>query len=494
MPKKPAPKPKTKPIRVRIAPSPTGPLHLGTARTALFNWLFARHNKGVFILRIEDTDTQRSKKEHEENILEGLKWLGLTWDEGPVEATSDKRQATGKFGPYRQSECTDIYEKYLKKLLDEDKAYYCYCTKEELEIEAKAMFAAGEPSRYSGKCRKLKTAPEGKTPQVIRFRMPKEVVTFTDLIRGEISFDMSLAGDITIAKDLRTPLYNFAVTVDDYEMKISHVIRGEDHIANTPKQIVMQRALGIDSPEYAHLPLILNSDKSKLSKRYVETSLIAYRDQGYLPEALVNFIAFLGWHPKDEREVMSVKELVKEFDLTRVQKSGAVFNEEKLNWLNAQYIKNMKISDLMTLIAPLLATKNISVEKGTLEKMIAVEKDRMSTFGEFIENTAIFFALPEYETGLLLWKDETREKARKNLQKTLEILALQKPQKFDKISLEATLMPYAEGVGKGEVLWPLRVALSGAKASPGPFEIMEVLEKDETISRVKKAVEKLQAP
>ncbi|MCL4437633.1 glutamate--tRNA ligase, partial [Patescibacteria group bacterium] len=359
-----------KEIRTRLAPSPTGPLHIGTARTALFNWLFAKQNKGKFILRIEDTDKERSKKEYEGQIIEGLKWLGLNWDEGP----------------YRQSERTEIYKKYLQKLLDEKKAYYCYCTKEELEAEKQEMSSRGLPPKYSGRCREFNPPaggpPAGKTPQLIRFKMPEKEVKFTDLIRGEVSFDSSLFGDIAIAKNLETPLYNFAVIIDDFEMKISHVIRGEDHLSNTPKQILIQDALGIPTPEYAHLPLILAPDRSKMSKRDIETSFLEYRENGYLPEAMLNFMVLMGWHPKEDKEIFSPEELIKEFDLSRVQKTGAVFNKEKLDWLNAFYIRNAPVEKILAYIKPRLEKSNSDESLNLAEKIINIEKDRARTLGK----------------------------------------------------------------------------------------------------------------
>ena len=316
---------KEKQIRTRLAPSPTGPLHIGTARTGFFNWLFTRQNNGKFILRIEDTDIERSKPEFEKDIEENLKWLGLDWDEGS----------------YRQSQRLDIYEKYLNQLLKEKKAYYCFCSKEQLEEDRQAMLAQGLSPKYSGRCRSISQEETDKKinrgeAAVIRFRVPETDLEFNDLIRGKVKFNTSLLGDIVIAKNLRAPLFNFAVVIDDHEMEITHVIRGEDHIPNTPKQIIIQRALGFEEPRYAHLPLILNPDKSKLSKRYLETSLNDYRERGYLPEAILNFIALIGWHPSDEKEIFSKEELINEFNLKKVQKAGAIFSVNKLDWLNSQ--------------------------------------------------------------------------------------------------------------------------------------------------------------
>lgn len=462
-------------VRVRIAPSPTGSLHIGTARTALFNWLFAKHYKGTFVLRIEDTDLERSDKKFEAEIIEGLKWLGITWDEGP----------------YRQSERLDLYEKYLKKLLEEKKAYYCYCTKEELEQEREGMLAIGLPPKYGSKCRNLKEPPAGRQPQVIRFYVPEAKVEFKDIIRGSITFDAALSGDIAIAKNVRTPLYNFAVVIDDYEMGITHVIRGEDHISNTPKQILLQKALEFPTPHYAHLPLILAPNRSKLSKRYAETSLLLYRDQGYLPDALVNFMAYLGWHPKEDKEILNREELIKEFDLKRVQKAGAAFNEEKLDWLNAQYIKNTSDETMGELLAPFLAEKNWTANREMLHKVIALQKERMAKLTDFTLLADFFFELPEYAPELLVWQKETKEKAVENLDLVFKELSQEKVGEFNTQSTEGIIMPLAEERGRGGVLWPLRVALSGKSTSPGPFEMMEVLGREESLRRITLAIQKL---
>lgn len=458
-------------IRVRIAPSPTGFLHIGTARTALFNWLFARHCGGKFILRIEDTDLERSDKKFEADIIAGLKWLGLDWDEGP----------------YRQSERLDTYEKYLRRLLTSGSAYYCECSKEELDREREIQFKNGEAPKYGGKCRN-KNIPAEKA-QLIRFKVNRETVVFDDLIRGKISFDISLIGDIALAKNLRTPLYNFAVAVDDQEMRISHVIRGEDHIANTPKQLLLQRALGFRTPKYAHLPLILDPDRSKMSKRYSATSMDEYRLAGYLPDALVNFIALLGWHPKEDREILSRGELIAEFDLGRVQKAGAVFNIEKLDWLNAQYIRQADTKILKKNLEEILDEN--ALKAPFLDKLIELSRDRISKLSEFQTVNDFFFRLPDYDASLLIWKSAPKEKIRENLRVTQEIIRSAAVKELENKSLESHLMGLADTRGRGEVLWPLRAALSGKDKSPGPFEIMNVLGKEETLRRIGIALEKL---
>ena len=392
-----------KPVRVRFAPSPTGPLHIGGARTTLFNWIFAKKYNGRFILRIEDTDVERSKKEYEEEILNGLKWLGLDWDEGP--------DIGGEFGPYRQSEKIDIYEKYLKKLIDEEKAYYCFCSKEELEADRQAMLSQGLAPKYSGRCRNLSKEESFRKIEkgesfVIRFKIPAQELEFNDLIRGKIRFNSGLFGDIIVAKGLREPLYNFAVAIDDYEMQISHVIRGEDHLSNTPKQMLMREALGFEHPKYAHLPLILAPDRSKLSKRYLETSLSDYKRQGYLPEAINNFLALLGWHPENDREIFSQEEIIKEFDLKRVQKAGAVFNIEKLEWLNAQYIKKTDSKELVKKLTDFIPSE-WQKDKAFISKMIEAEKERIKKLTDFKELAGFFFELPEYDGELFKWQEQT---------------------------------------------------------------------------------------
>ncbi|MBI4159854.1 glutamate--tRNA ligase [Candidatus Wolfebacteria bacterium] len=481
------------PLRVRYAPSPTGYFHIGGARTVLFNWLFARQHNGQFILRIEDTDKERSKPEFEKDILENIAWLGLDWDEGPDQI--------GKYGPYRESERLDIYEKYLKKLLDEGKAYYCFCAKEQLEDDRQAMLAQGLAPKYSGRCRHLtqeeseKRIAEGDR-SVIRFKMPEFEVEFTDLIRGKVKFDTRLIGDVAIARHLRSPLFNFASPIDDALMKVTHVIRGEDLLPTTPLQIMFLRALGFGELKYAHLPILLSpSGKGKMSKRNMEVSLAEYRKNGYLPEALINFAVLLGWHPRDDREVLTKEELIKEFDLKRVQKAGAVFNTQKLDWMNAQYIKRLPVYELALRLREFIPEEWFA-DKEKLIKAIEAERDRMTKLIEFKDLARFFFELPEYPMDLLIWprnnqSSETRETAAANVafaKKTIEAIP---EEDFDREKLEAVFMPLAQSRGRGELLWPLRAALSGREASPGPFEIMEAIGKDETVHRLAIAQKKL---
>ncbi len=452
-------------IRVRIAPSPTGPLHLGTARTALFNYLFAKKNKGKFILRIEDTDIERSKKKYEKDIIENLNWLGLKWDEEI----------------YRQSQRIEIYQKYIKKLLDSGQAFWCDHTVKELEEEKKRQMAKKEAPRHI--CDR--SAKKG----IIRFRCPDKKIVFDDLIRGKLEFDGGLLGDISIAKDEKTPLYNFSVVIDDYQMEMTHIIRGEDHISNTPKQILIGQALGFSQPQFAHLPLILGADRSKLSKRHGAVSAGWYKKQGYLPAALVNFMVLLGWNSGTEKEIFSLKELIKEFSLERVQKGGAIFNLQRLDWLNGYYIRQMDLNELTKKCLPYLEKK---VDFDYAKKIVALEQKRLKKLSQIGELTKFFFLDKlDYQPELLIWKKMTLKEVKNNL----DILdkTLSKMVKFDQKSLGSILTPLIKKHGSGELLWPLRVALTGQKASAGPFEIAEILGKEKTLQRIKEAKDRFKA-
>ena len=482
-----------KEIRVRFAPSPTGKLHLGNARAALFNFFFARHIGGKFILRIEDTDLERSAPESIEHIMESLKWLGIEWDEF-----------------YRQSERLETYAKYLEKLLNEGKAYRCFCAEEELAKERQGQIDGGLPQIYSGKCRNLseeeiKKNLAGGKKSIIRFKSPSQKVRFVDLIRGEVEFDSSLIGDFSIAKDLVTPLYNFAVVIDDFEMKISHVIRGEDHISNTPKQILLQEALNFSQPKYAHLPIMLGPDRAKLSKRHGDTSVSDYIQQGYLPEALINFMAFLGWNPGGEKEIYSMGELIKDFSLGKVQKGGAIFNIQRLDYLNGVYIRQKSLDELVKLCQPYLPASPIGgteTDKEQLKKAIAPYHERLKKLSEITELTEFFFKdTLEYDKGLLIWKDMTDGEVKEVLDKLDKILCDVKDKEWSKANIEKVLMLEAEKENppasplakpmragdRGRLLWPLRAALTGKKASAGPFEVAEILGKEKTLDRIRQA-------
>jgi glutamyl-tRNA synthetase len=386
--------------------------------------------------------------------------------------------------------------------LDEGKAYYCYCTREELEAQKQSFIAQGLPPKYSGHCRTISSPPPGRAPQVIRFLTPEVEVAFRDLVRGEVKFDAALLGDMVIARSISEPLYNLAVVIDDHEMKISHVIRGEDHLPNTPKQILLLRALHFREPVYAHLPLLLGPDRRKLSKRYLESSFLEYRDRGYLPEAFVNFLALLGWHPKEDREVLTREELIKTFDIRRVQKGGATFAAEKLEWLNREHLRRLPEGELVARLTAYLASLQpdsplyASLRKGKareafLLKILRVERERMKTLADFIELAGFFFVLPEYEPELLRWQNDPPEKGERALTRSRELLASLKGEELSKETVAPALQDLMREEGTGSVLWPLRVALSGKRASPDPFDILEVLGKKESMRRIDIAREKL---
>ncbi len=485
-------------IRVRFPPSPTGPLHVGNARTALFNYLFAKNppgdGKGKFILRIEDTDKERSELKWVQEIIEELKWLSIEWDEGP--------DIDGSFGPYKQSQRLAIYREYLEKLFLDNKAYYCFCSSEELEAKRQDQISRGVAPKYDGKCRNLsketveKNLKEGKK-SVIRFKITDKKVKFSDLIRGQVEFDARLLGDIVIAKNLDEPLYNFAVVVDDFKMQISHVIRGEDHISNTPKQILLQQALGFDQPVYAHLPLMLNPNKSKISKRAADVTLKDYHAQGYLPEAMVNFMVLLGWNPGTEKEIFSLDELKKEFSMEKVQKSGAVFNIQKLDFINGVYIREKPIAKLTELCLPYLPEEAKKAPKKTLEKIVEAYRTRLKKLSDIKDLTDFFFKDKlEYDKNLLKWKEMGDKDVRESLEAAKE--ALEGTKKWEIETIEKNLLKASalfntqknyQIINRGYLLWPLRVALSGKQASASPFEIAEILGKDVTLQRIQSAID-----
>lgn len=495
-------------VRTRFAPSPTGLLHLGNARTALFNYLFAKHEKGDFVLRIEDTDKERSRSEWEQDVIDNLQWLGLEWSEGVGKE--------GFYGPYRQSERTDIYEKYLLRLLAEKKAYHCFCTPEELEALKQYQMSQGEAPRYNGKCRSLseKEMQNEEKPSVIRFIIDPQKITFEDLIRGSIAFDTQLFGDIVIAKDPQTPLYNFSVVIDDAEMNITHVIRGEDHISNTPKQILLQQALGFETPTYAHLPLILGEDRTKLSKRHGDISVTRFRQEGYLPEALVNFLALLGWNPGTNQEIFSLPSLIQEFSFNKVHKGGALFNLKRLDWINGFYIRQKSLRKLAELSVPFLEKagllevddqkrivkethEELSWEK--LEKIVSLYQERLKKLSEIGKLADFFFRKQvNYSASMLAWKKATKETTIQVLSLLEKLISSISENDWTKEKLENVIMPEAEkqedkqslSSDRGVLLWPFRVALTGKEASAGPFEIAEILGKQRTLELLALAKQK----
>lgn len=497
-------------VRTRFAPSPTGYLHVGGLRTALYSYLLAKQRGGKFLLRIEDTDRERYIAGGVLNILKSLYWAGIIPDEGVLleNFESDNIIQKGECGPYIQSERLEIYQKYIKQLLENGTAYYCFCTPERLEELRKKQELKKLPTHYDRQCLKLseneiKTKIEAKEKYVVRMKMPKEgEVVFDDLVRGEISFANKLIDDQVLIKSDGFPTYHFAVVVDDHLMKITHVIRGEEWISSTPKHIQLYKSFDWEIPQFGHLPLLLNPDKSKLSKRQGDVSVDDYRKKGYLPEALINFIAFLGWNPGSDQELFSAEELIREFSLEKINKSGAVFNLEKLDWYNREHIKHLPLNELVQRTKPWLEEAKLLKEQGIknkeknenwLEKVVALEKERITTLAELPEAIEFIFKLPDYSKELLVWKKGSLEEVQKILPELKNVLDTISIQEWNKQNLEEKIKAWIgeKDYSNGSVLWPLRVALSGQQNSPGPFEIAEVLGKEEVLQRISKAVKRI---
>ena len=464
-------------IRVRFAPSPTGFLHIGGVRTALFNWLFARHSGGTFILRIEDTDRDRSTDEAIQVIMDGMKWTGLDWDEGPI----------------RQTDRLDLYREKAMDLLKRGLAYWCVCTPEELENRRKAAQARGESLKYDGRCR-TRGISEPTETGALRFMAPQEGQTVVhDLIKGDIVFDNSVLDDLIILRSNGYATYNFSVVVDDGLMSISHVIRGDDHVNNTPRQVPLFEALGFSVPKFAHLPMILGADKTRLSKRHGATSVLAYQEMGYLPEALVNYLVRLGWSHGDQ-EIFSIQEMVQHFDFKHVQSSAAVFNPEKLKWVNAQYIRNGEPKRVAEVLTPFLEKGGygeaaIDRIPGGVEALIPPLRERSETLLDMVDG-----AKPYLEEFITM--DETAANKHltapiaPSLQELAELIAAEP--EFSKERLEGIVHGLIErhGLKMGKIAQPLRVALTGRTVSPGIYEVMALLGKDRTIQRIRVGVER----
>ena len=464
-------------VRVRFAPSPTGVLHIGGVRTALFNWLFAHQQKGRFVLRIEDTDQSRSTDESIQAIIEGMKWVGLDWDEGP----------------FRQTERMDLYRSYAMKLLEKGEAYWCHCKAEELDARRKEAEAKGQSPKYDGRCRDrgLTNSAGGSA---LRFKAPQEGETVVeDLIKGRIVFDNAVLDDLIILRSNGYPTYNFSVVVDDALMNITHVVRGDDHLTNTPRQVPIFQALGFPVPQFGHLPMILGSDKSRLSKRHGATSIMAYKDMGYLPDAMVNYLVRLGWSYGDQ-ELFTRQELIEKFSWKNVQTSAALFNPEKLLWVNAEYIKISPSAQVAQALVTLLEAAGLkdevqAVSAGWLAQLVVLVKERAKTLVEMVEWVRPYF-------GEAVTCDE--EAAKKFLTPAIapilgklltrfEVFPAFSKQQWEEVFKQ---LVEEEGVKMGQLAQPVRVALTGRTASPGLFEVMEVLGRDRTLSRLRQGIER----
>jgi len=468
-------------IRVRFAPSPTGYLHIGGVRTALFNYLFARKQGGAFVLRIEDTDTERSTEESIRAILDGMEWLGLDYDEEPV----------------RQSSRNELYQEHIDRLLAEGKAYPCYCSKEELEQRRKEALKEGRDPRYDGRCRDGVDPVPGREP-AIRFKAPHTGTTVVhDLIRGPIEFDNSQMDDLIIRRSFGMPTYNLCVVVDDALMGMTHIIRGDDHLTNTPKQILLYEAFGYEPPKYAHVPMILGSDKTRLSKRHGATSIMAYKEMGYLPEAMLNYLARLGWGCGDE-EIFSLEELIEKFSLEGINKSPAVFNPEKLLWLNHHYIKNGDPKRLARLFHEMLVEKGVldvplgEDRQGYLEEVVKCQQEKRKTLVEMVEESTYFFR-DEIEIDEKAGKKVLKAAARPILERLKADLSALTD--FNEENLETVFrrIMEEEELKLGKIAQPLRVALTGGTVSPGIFELVSILGKETVLSRIDRAIDYMES-
>ncbi len=484
-------------VRVRFAPSPTGALHVGSARTALFNWLFARNQGGKFVLRIEDTDLARSTQESVEGILEGMRWLGLDWDEGPG-------ADAGEYGPYFQSQRLELYQKYIDLLLEQDKAYLCYCTADELDAMRKEQMAKGEAPKYNRKCACLsaddreKFAAEGRTA-VVRFRSTDEGRTkVADLIRGDVYFDNEVLDDFVIRKSDGMPTYNFAVVIDDALMRITHVIRGEDHLSNTPRQIQVYEALGFAAPEFAHIPMILGPDKTKLSKRHGATSVTQYREDGFLPEAIMNYLALLGWSYNATQNIFSRDELVEKFSLAKCTKNPAVFDIKKLEWMNGVYLRELSAAELTQRAVPLLIAAGLidkaeaEAQEERIKTIMAALQTRLHSLVDVVDSSRYFFTDDFTYDEKAVKKFLGRPYAVKLF--GLLLTGLEAVESWSQESIEAVFKSVQQELDEklGNVIQPVRVAVTGGTVSPGMYEVLELLDKELSLKRLRKGLEMAQ--
>lgn len=479
-------------MRVRFAPSPTGPFHIGGARSALFNWLLARKTGGKLILRIEDTDLERSSRESEENIKNSLKWLGIDWDEGI--------DVGGEYGPYRQTERLPIYAEYTERLLANGKAYRCYCTDQELDAERQKLMAEGETPRYLGKCRHLTSTDEaallaeGRKPTV-RFRVPEnQDITFQDAVRGTVSFDSNGIGDYVIVKSDGIPVYNYAVVLDDALMKITHVVRAEEHLSNTPRQILLYQALGLPLPIFGHVSLILGKDRSKMSKRHGATSVEQYKALGYLPEALVNFLALLGWSPVGEQEIFSSAELIELFSLDHVAKNPAVFDIDKLNWINSQYLKRLDLESLTDMALPHLREAGLVVGELNEERhewvkqVVGAVREYISFAAQIPEHAAVFF-----QDEITMENNETADVLRdpdvpQVMEAFLHKLAVMETVNAEQVQAALKTVGKELKLGGKKVFMPVRVALTGKMHGPELIALIPLLGVERTTARIRRSL------
>ncbi|MDO8511755.1 MAG: glutamate--tRNA ligase [bacterium] len=481
-------------VRVRFPPSPTGFLHVGSARTALYNFLFAKSNNGQLILRIEDTDEARNNADGEADIFESLKWLGISWDEGP--------DIGGPSKSYKQSERAEIYELAVKKLLSTGKAYRCFCSQERLDKLRDECEAVKMPFKYDNKCRGIsleESEKKGKVDNfVVRLKINEgEEVIINDLVRGKVRFAPGAVDDFVLSKGTNKALYHLAVVVDDYEMKITHIIRGEDGLSNTPKHVFLQRALGYQTPIYAHLPLLLDEQKKKLSKRSGDVSLFVKtlrEEEGYLPEAIINGLALLGWNSKTEQDLFTLEELKNVFKLENVQKAGAVFSLDRLNWLNKQHIRKLSVEVLRERVKPFMDKVGVKVADDYLMRLIQIERERITLLKEVPGLVLDTISNPVLDSEKIAWKKDDKNIAKDALEFLLDKMGQLSAETWSDFEmLQSSIMKIVDKSEKGRatMLWPMRYALSGKEKSAGPQELAWLLGKDETIKRMREAVVQL---
>lgn len=484
---------RNKDVRVRFAPSPTGSLHVGNVKTAMVNWLFARHEGGKFILRIEDTDRDRSTSDSVDVIVNALRWMGLDWDEGP--------DVGGPFGPYFQMRRTDRHREAAEKLVAEGNAYYCYCTPEELEAERKAAKKTKKKTyKYSGKCREL-SADEVEArkdePRTVRFKTPFGKTTFTDFVYGETTVDNREIGDFVIVKSDGTPTYHLAVVVDDVDMEISHIIRGEGHMSNTPKHVLLFDALGCARPMFVHHPMLLGPDRSKLSKRHGATGVMQFKEEGYLPEALFNFLALIGWSTGEDAddEIYTVDELVKLFDLDKIGRTAAIFNPKKLKWMNGQHIRKLSVDELVERMTPFMQTGGLVPDPVPDDQMPRMHRlaeachIKLATLADVVPYTDfLFHPIESYdEKGVKKhWRAEGAVELLEEFKARLENVKPFAEEEIEKITAE---MAESRSVGLGKIIHPVRLAVSGKTVGPGFFDIFELMGREKSLERLEDAID-----
>jgi glutamyl-tRNA synthetase len=479
-------------IRVRFAPSPTGFFHIGNAKTALYNWLFARHNGGTFILRLEDTDTERSKEEYTSIIGDCLHWMGLDWDEGP---SIGNVPGKGDFGPYRQSERADLYRSEANRLVAEGKAYKCFCTKEELDAERERAAAEKRPPRYNKKCRNLtpeEIAAKGDAPFAIRFKVEEGVTEINDLVQGVVRTDNKEFDDFIIVKPNGDPIFHLAVVVDDGLMKITHVMRGDDHLTNASRHVMLFKALGYEVPTFMHLPLVHDEKGQKYSKRLHGANIMDWRSDGYLPETLINYLALLGWTPADGREVMTRQELVEAFDVSRIGASPARFDFKKVQWLNGQHMRMLTVEELRDRVIPLMQEAGLdtaSKSQEWLTRMTAICQEKLKTLTEIVDYTDFFFAAPQQYEEKATRKHWGAEDAVSRMEKILNIFEQAVEFSHDPLKAAYENLVAESGLSLGAFVHPTRLALTGKSVGPGLFELAELLGKDECVARTRHAIE-----